>query len=51
MDLFDAVYYGNVDEVYRNIFEDVDVSKANEVGNQCIHVSLFYSSSDFKFSH
>uniref|UniRef100_A0A7S2WI08 PDZ domain-containing protein n=1 Tax=Mucochytrium quahogii TaxID=96639 RepID=A0A7S2WI08_9STRA len=38
MTLFDAVYYENVDEVYRCIFDNEKlINVPNEVGNHCIH--------------
>jgi len=37
--LFDAIYYKDVDSIYRYIFAGAQVKYANEVGNQCIHAA------------
>jgi len=40
MNLFDAVYYENTDEIFRNIFDNAEnVHLRNEVGNQPIHAA------------
>ncbi|GBG30283.1 Ankyrin repeat domain-containing protein 1 [Hondaea fermentalgiana] len=39
MDLFDAVFYEDVDAVYKNIFEDVDVNAPNAAGNRPLHAA------------
>ncbi|CAK9014592.1 Poly [ADP-ribose] polymerase tankyrase-1 (ADP-ribosyltransferase diphtheria toxin-like 5) (ARTD5) (Poly [ADP-ribose] polymerase 5A) (Protein poly-ADP-ribosyltransferase tankyrase-1) (TNKS-1) (TRF1-interacting ankyrin-related ADP-ribose polymerase) (Tankyrase I) (Tankyrase-1) (TANK1), partial [Durusdinium trenchii] len=37
--LFQASFEGNLDEVYRNIFEDADVHEPNQVGNRPLHAA------------
>lgn len=37
--LFDAIYYKDVNSIYRYIFEGATVKYANEVGNECIHAA------------
>jgi len=39
MALFDAVFEGRLDEVYRLVFEDADVRAPNAVGNQPLHAA------------
>jgi len=42
--LFDAAFFGDVDGVYRHIFEGADLGAVNDVGNAAIHAAAHQGS-------